>query len=140
MADNQRSTVVGMGRKASWEILQAPPPLSSGPLPRLSNDEVVAIFSPDAPPMSAIKLAWDNPERLDLENMRQCLKELARILKAKPLNDGIDVMIAAVDVAIEQLKRDPAGLTLDQAEALKAAAEELRHLLAGGSPYANNNG
>jgi hypothetical protein len=142
MADNQRSTVVGIGRKASWEIL--PPPAlavsAAVPPPQLSNDEVVAIFSPDVPPMSAIKLVWDNPEKLDLEKMRQCLRELARILRAKPLNDGIDVMIAAVDVAIEQLDKDPAGLTLDQAMSLKAAAEDLRRLLAGGSPYANNNG
>ena len=142
MADHQRATVVGIGRKASWEIVQAPPlaPPVDELLPRLSNDEVVAIFSPDMPPMSAIKLVWDNPEKLDLEKMRQCLRELARILRAKPLNDGIDVMIAAVDVAIEQLDKDPAGLTLDQAMSLKAAAEDLRRLLAGGSPYANNNG
>jgi len=136
-----RATVVGIGRKAAWEIIQAPPMTPPCDLlPRLSNDEVVAIFSPDMPPMSAIKLVWDNPEKLDLEKMRQCLRELARILKAKPLNDGIDVMLAAVDTAIEQLEMDPAGLTLDQAMALKSAAEDLRRLLAGGSPYANNNG
>jgi hypothetical protein len=106
----------------------------------MADDEVVAIFSPDMPPMSVIKLVWDNPERLDLAKMRQCLEDLARILKAKPLNDGIDVMIAAVDAAIEQLENDPGGLTLDQAVSLKSAAEDLRRLLAAGSPYANNNG
>jgi hypothetical protein len=140
MADNQGSTVVGIGRKASWEVIEAVPRPADPPSLRLSNDEVLAIFSPEAPPMSAIKLVWDNPERLDLEKMRQRLQELARVLRAKPLNDGIDLMIAAVDVAIAQLERDPTGLTLEQAMTLRAAAESLRRLLAAGSPHAGAYG
>lgn len=140
MTSTPGSTVVGVGRKGAWEIHEAPPPAPVLSQPRLSNDEVVAIFSPDSPPMSAIKLVWDNPEKLDLEKMRQRLQELARILRAKPLNDSIDVMIAAVDVAIAQIERDPAGLTLVQAQALRTAAEQLRYLIAGGAPFANSNG
>lgn len=136
MADNQGSTIVGTGRRAAWEAMGPAPQPVEPPAARLSNDEVLAIFSPEAPPMSAIKLVWDNPEKLDLEKMRQRLQELARILKARPLHNGIDLMIAAVDVAIAQLERDPTGLTLEQAMALRAAAESLRRLLAAGSPLA----
>lgn len=102
---------------------------TTGHAERIPLDEVLAIFHPDYPPMHVVKLVWDNSENLDIAAMRKRLREIASVLKAKPLNDAIDAMVVAVDEALSQLNTAPEGLSIAQATTLKDAALKLRSLL-----------